>query len=117
MMVSKMAEMITALVLLSGSGDPAVQARRVDDAKAGFERLGFRTETIAGGNLSITGSKADFEKTFKVEMDVKKAQPARVKSASGVSSVLPLSGLPASIRENVQAIEFEKDLDFGPGNF
>ena len=49
MMVSKMAEIITALVLLSASGDPTVQAKRVDDAKASFERLGFRTETMAGG--------------------------------------------------------------------
>ena len=89
----------------------------VDAARAGFERLGFRTETIAGGNLSISGSKAHFEKTFKVEMEVKKAQPARVKSASGASPALPLSGLPAPLKENVQAIEFEKGLDFGPGNF
>ena len=114
-MVNFLTETITAFVLLISSGDVSAAAGKLAETKAIFERIGFETDVIAGGNLSISGNRAIFEKTFNIELEVDGL--AKVKSGLKKSSALPLIALPPSLKNSVRAIEFEKGLDFGPSNF
>jgi hypothetical protein len=114
-MVNFLTETITAFVLLISSGDVSAAAGKLAETKAIFERIGFETDVIAGGNLSISGSKAIFEKTFDIKLEVDGL--AKAKSGMKKSSVIPLAGLPSSLKGSVRAIEFQKGLDFGPKNF
>lgn len=112
-----MSKILFALVLLTGTGGATERSARLADAKSSFERLGFNTTVMAGGNLSISGDRNLFQKVFNVEIEAKKQSPVQVKVTSGKSSALPLRELPSSLKSMVQAIEFEKGLDFGPTDY
>lgn len=112
-----MADLLTALVLLTTPVSGVSAPERLEDAKSAFERLGFETTMIAGGNLSISGKQRLFEKTFDVALEVGRNGVATTKSAGGKLAALPLAGLPPSLKGIVKAIAFEAGLDFGPTDF
>ena len=100
--------MVSAVVLLS-QGEPTTAARQ-------FDALGFQTQVVSPKGLTITGGKSLFSKNFGVVLSVGEDGVWVVKESQRSRSV-PKAKLPAALREQVQAIEFEAPLDFGPSKF
>jgi hypothetical protein len=99
---------ISAVVLL-GSGDPAA-------ALGGFRALGFEAQTVSAHGLVITGDADLFAERFHVTLQ-SGAQGVWVAGPSAPTRTLPTAELPAALRSQVKAVEFEAPLDFGPTDY
>ena len=92
--------MLTAVVLLNCGV-------ALETAVAQFEQMGFQTEKMVGGSLTITGTEDMFETGF--------GTPMAAFEKGG--ETLPLNDLPADLRSLVDAVEFQQPPEFGPSNF
>lgn len=101
--------MITACVLLSADADTKMGQRD-------FTTLGFHTTIVANGTLLIAGEQSLFEDRFglKIQIDNEGAHAMIEKSPS---RILPVSSLSETVQSYVDAIEFEKPIDFGPVDY
>lgn len=100
--------MVSAVVLL-GQGEPTTAARQ-------FDSLGFQTQVVSPRGLTITGDKSLFSKNFGVTLSIRE-DGVWVTGQSERSRSVPKAKLPAALRAQVQAIEFESPPDFGPSKF
>lgn len=104
-----MAELITAVVLLTGGTE-------ISDAQAAFERRGFQTEAVVGGSLLITAKPDVFQSVFSAEILQGEAGQF-VRDGDSISRGMPKAKMPAELQNMVEAVEFEEPSDFGPSNF
>jgi hypothetical protein len=91
-------------------------AESVDRALRAFRALGFKTGPCVGNSFSIEGSKALYKTHFGVR--VKPRDDGGVSfevQAGSAPGSLPLQALPATLRQQVQAVLFTEPPAFGPG--
>jgi hypothetical protein len=81
--------------------DAAALARRT------FEADGFEVGPLVGVSFSIAAPVSTFERVFKT--------PIKVDDRSSLE--LPLAALPESLRRVIEAVTFERPVDFGPGAY
>lgn len=103
-----MMSVISAVVLL-GSGDPSAAA-------SGFRSLGFEAQIVSPRGLVILGEATLFEERFRVELRRNETGIWVLDESRAPRRALPETALPVSLQAQVQAIEFEAPLDFGPDN-
>jgi hypothetical protein len=101
--------MITAIVLLSAEADTKLGQRD-------FTALGFQTTIAANSTLLIAGEQSLFGIRFKLEIQVDE-EGAHAMIKKSPSRILPVSALPETMQSYVEAIEFEKPIDFGPVDY
>ena len=87
-----------------------------DRALRAFRALGFKTGPCVGNSFSIEGSKALFKTHFDVRLKPRADGGMGFEGPVGkASGSLPLAALPASLRQQLQAVLFTEPPAFGPG--
>ena len=97
---------VSAAILLSRGADGDAVARR-------FSALGLEAQRIGDDTILLTGPLETFEAAFATPLSMSD-QGVAVRDGS---ARVPLSHLPAELRQGVAEIAFETPPDFGPGNF
>jgi hypothetical protein len=100
---------IVSAVVLLAQGNPDSCARR-------FDELGFRAEVVSPNGLTISGEEQLFTRTFGVKLSLGD-DGVWVVTDGKRSRTVPKAKLPATLRVQVEAIEFEAPPDFGPSKF
>jgi hypothetical protein len=100
---------IVSAVVLLVQGDPTHSARR-------FEELGFEARVVRPRGLTISGEESLFSGTFGVTLRVGDDGVWVVTDGKSSRNV-PKGKLPATLKVQVEAIEFEAPPDFGPSKF
>ncbi len=93
---------------------PAPQ--KVARARQAFEKAGFEVSELYGISFSITAPLERFEEFFKVRLETGKDGVQAV-SDEVKSYELPLTKLPANLRDLIDTVTFSAPPDFGPTNF
>ncbi|MEI4232089.1 hypothetical protein [Roseovarius sp. D22-M7] len=97
---------VSAAILLSPDADGDAVARR-------FAALGLEAQRIGDDTILLTGPLQTFENALATPLTM---SDEGVSAGEGGATV-PLSHLPAELRQGVAEIGFETPPDFGPGNF
>ena len=100
---------IVSAVVLLAQGDPAAVARD-------FAALGFEAQPAGPRGVVITGDERLFTDRFDVSLDVGETG-VWVVAGGQRSRTLPQTELPAALRAQIQAIEFEGPPTFGPSDY
>ena len=94
----------------------APPAEAVALARKTFEADGFDVGPLVGVSFSIAAPVSTFERIFKTSIAVD-AGRVSVTHGKTQSLELPLDALPEPLRKSIEAVTFERPLDFGPGAF
>ena len=91
-------------------------AETADRALRAFRALGFKTGPCVGNSFSIEGSMALFKTHFDVRLKPRADGGIDFEGPAGTASgSLPLDALPATLRQQLQAVLFTEPPAFGPG--
>ena len=106
-------EPITARTYAEHQPSPA----DVDAAREAFRGAGFDLGDFVGISFAITAPQERFEKVFGVELDVDErgAVSLAAKEPPPGGLELPLSRLPAALRDRLEAVAFTPPADLHPG--
>ena len=85
-------------------------------ARRAFEADGFDVGPMVGVSFSIAAAASTFERVFKTPIEVD-AGRVGVTRGQGSSLELPLDALPESLRSVIEAVTFERPVDFGPTSY
>lgn len=91
---------------------------QTDNVIENFHNVGFEANEIVTGSLMISANKKHFEQVFscKLTQDSKGAHYVHTAKENS-STILPLDNLKSPLKQNIQIIELQKPIDFGPTNF
>jgi hypothetical protein len=81
-----------------------------------FREAGFDVSEGVGLGFSITGSPADFERTFGERPEWRLEAGVEAVRTVAENLELPLDTLPEPVRRHIQAVAFTPPPDFGPTN-
>jgi hypothetical protein len=96
--------------------DYAPPAEAAALARETFEADGFDVGPLVGISFSIAAPVSTFERVFEASIAVE-AGRVSVTRGKGSSLELPLDALPEPLRNVIEAVTFERPLDFGPGAY
>jgi hypothetical protein len=104
---------ITASNSAQFAPDPETVAR----ARAVFAREGFEVGDLVGNSFSISAPVRQFERAFSVKLRAARSGSLEVLGQAGSALELPITALPQSVHELLEAVTFSRPMDFGPNSY